>query len=85
MMTAKKRQATSTGGSKPKLKAACGKLPQAADTPKSRDKLGKIAGVSGKTYERAKAVVDAAISDPAKRSRWLTVVCYLIRTHVSPT
>ena len=53
---ARERQATSTGGSKPQLKE---KLPE-AEKKQSRDELGKMAGVSGKTYEHAAEVIDEA-------------------------
>jgi ParB family chromosome partitioning protein len=60
---AKARQATSTGGADPKLRPACGKFPQ-ADNGKTRDKVGETVGMSGKTYEKAKVVVEAAEEDP---------------------
>lgn len=44
---------------------ACGKFPQAIeDTGKTRDKVGAAVGMSGKTYRKAKAVVEAAEEDP---------------------
>jgi hypothetical protein len=49
---AKKRQATSTGGSKPQLVA---NVPQ-ADKVKARDKAAKSVGVSGKLVSAAKAI-----------------------------
>lgn len=51
---AKERQATSTGGSEPQLVV---KLPEAAQI-RSRDELGKLAGVSGSTYERGEKVFE---------------------------
>jgi ParB family chromosome partitioning protein len=63
---ARERQATSTGGIKPQLKE---NFPEAGK--QSRDELGKMAGVSGKTYEHGvtilekapKSVVDAVKND----------------------
>jgi ParB-like chromosome segregation protein Spo0J len=64
-LEAKKRQATSTGGAEPK--AACGNLPQAESRPgKTRDKVAEVVGMSGRTFEKAKAVVEAAEEDPEK-------------------
>lgn len=62
---AKKRQATSTGGADPQLIAASGKLPEAlgGDT---RDKIGEKIGLSGKSYERGKQVIEAAEQDPER-------------------
>lgn len=53
---AKERQATSTGGTAPQLME---NFPQ-ADKGASRDELGKMAGVSGKTYEHAVIVMEEA-------------------------
>lgn len=53
---AKERQATSTGGTAPQLME---NFPQ-ADKGASRDELGKMAGVSGKTYEHAVTVMEEA-------------------------
>ena len=53
---AKERQATSTGGTNPQLVE---KLPQ-AEKSKARDELGAMAGVSGKTYEHAVAILENA-------------------------
>lgn len=53
---AKERQAAGGGGT------GCGKLPQ--PEPRTRDKVGKALGVSGKTYEKAKQVVAAAEAEP---------------------
>jgi N6-adenosine-specific RNA methylase IME4 len=41
----------------------CGNLPQ-GEIGKTRDKVGAALGMSGKTYEKAKAVVEAAEEDP---------------------
>jgi hypothetical protein len=41
----------------------CGKLPQASKG-KTRDKIGRVVGMSGKNYDKAKQVVDAAEADP---------------------
>jgi hypothetical protein len=60
---AKERQATSTGGANPQPRPACGKCPQ-ADNGKSRDKVGESLGVSGRTYEKLKAVIEAAEAEP---------------------
>lgn len=53
---AKERQATSTGGMNPQLME---KFPQ-AEKGSTRDKLGAMAGVSGKTYEHAAVVLETA-------------------------
>jgi hypothetical protein len=47
---------------------ASGNVPEAGDT---RDKIGKRLGISGRTYERAKAVVDAAEAEPEKYGKLL--------------
>ena len=44
---------------------ASGKLPEAS-TGDTRDKVGAALGVSGKTYEKAKQVVEAAEAEPEK-------------------
>lgn len=54
-------------------KIACGKLPQAIEE-KSRDKVGAAFGVSGKTYEKAKRVVEAAEQEPEKFSDLPTIM-----------
>lgn len=41
----------------------CGNLPQ-GEVGKTRDKVGAAVGMSGRTYEKAKAVVQAAAEDP---------------------
>ena len=46
------------------LKGASGKLPEARG--QARDKAARAVGMSGRTYERAKAVVNAAESEPAR-------------------
>ncbi len=51
---ARERQATSTGGAKPKLKPASGKLPEAGKSD-TRDKVAAAVGMSGRTYEKLKA------------------------------
>jgi N6-adenosine-specific RNA methylase IME4/ParB-like chromosome segregation protein Spo0J len=48
---------------------AGGKLPQASDPGKTRDKVGEAVGLSGRTYERAKVVVSAAKEAPEKYGR----------------
>lgn len=53
---ARQRQATSTGGVAPQLME---KFPE-AENGCSRDELGKMAGVSGKTYEHGVAVFENA-------------------------
>ena len=53
---ARERQATSTGGTAPQLME---KFPQ-ADKGASRDELGAMAGVSGKTYKHAVTVMEEA-------------------------
>jgi ParB-like chromosome segregation protein Spo0J len=52
---AKKGEQVGSGG---------GKLPPPKNKGKTRDKVGKALGVSGKTYEKAKQVTDAAEADP---------------------
>lgn len=53
---AKERQRTSTGGTNPQLME---KFPE-AEKSTSRDELGKMAGISGKTYEHAVEVIEKA-------------------------
>lgn len=53
---AKERQATSTGGANPQLME---NFPEAENNT-SRDELGAMAGVSGKTYEHGVAVLEKA-------------------------
>jgi hypothetical protein len=43
---------------------ASGKLPQAS-AGRTRDKVAEAVGMSGRTYEKARAVVEAAEADPA--------------------
>jgi len=62
---AKKRQAQAGPVEGKGKKSACGKFPQAV-TGKTRDKVGAAVGMSGKTYEKAKAVVEAAEEEPGK-------------------
>jgi N6-adenosine-specific RNA methylase IME4 len=45
---------------------ACGKLPQASDPGRTRDRVGEAVGLSGRTYEKAKAVVEAAKVSPQR-------------------
>jgi ParB/RepB/Spo0J family partition protein len=47
---------------------ASGNFPEAGDT---RDKIGRRLGISGRTYERAKAVVEAAEAEPDKYGKLL--------------
>lgn len=42
------------------------KLPPSRDEPPTRDKVGSAIGMSGTTYQRAKAVVEAAEKEPQK-------------------
>src|SRR5262249_16530194 len=44
----------------------CGKFPQQEVVGKTRDKVAEALGVSGRTYEKAKAVARAAQEDPKK-------------------
>jgi ParB family chromosome partitioning protein len=46
-----------------KKRSGSGKLP-GADKGDTRDKVGEAVGLSGRTYEKAKAVVEAAAADP---------------------
>lgn len=43
-----------------------GNFPPLTDTGKTRDKVGEAVGLSGKTYEKAVAVVEAAKAEPEK-------------------
>ena len=61
----RERQATSTGGAIPQLVEI---LPQ-VENGKSRDELGKIAGVSGKTYEHAVTVLETAPAPVVEATR----------------
>lgn len=60
---AKERQASTLfqGDKEPR----CGNLPP-RETGKTRDKVGAAVGMSGKTYEKAKEVVEAAEAEPEK-------------------
>jgi ParB-like chromosome segregation protein Spo0J len=60
---AKARQKDHGGTAPGKGKNTCGKVPQVSGE-KSRDKVGKALGVSGKTAEKAAEVVEAAKDDP---------------------
>ena len=46
-----------------------GKVSTPSEVGKSRDKVGAAVGVSGKTYEKMAAVVDAAEEDPETFSK----------------
>ena len=48
------------------LPTSSGKFPELVGKGDSRDKVGSALGISGKTYEKAKAVVEAAESEPEK-------------------
>jgi N6-adenosine-specific RNA methylase IME4/ParB-like chromosome segregation protein Spo0J len=48
---------------------SAGKLPELRDAGDTRDKVGKAVGLSGRTYERAKAVVEAARQDPERYAK----------------
>jgi ParB/RepB/Spo0J family partition protein len=52
---AKRRQATSTGGSTPQLQEH---VPEADEKGQARDKVGEALGISGKTAERAAEVAE---------------------------
>ena len=54
----------------------CGKLPPHS-TGKTRDKLAAVVGVSGRTLDKARAVVEAAEGDP---TRYGTLVAEMDRT-----
>ena len=54
---AKERQKASGGDKKTKNKSVVDNCPQPTDTSKARDKAGRAAGVSGKSIDRAKKVV----------------------------
>jgi N6-adenosine-specific RNA methylase IME4 len=66
---ARRRQATAgpKAGRGQKLTGS-GKLPEPVKGD-TRDKVGAAVGMSGKTYERAKAVVEAAAAEPEKYER----------------
>jgi hypothetical protein len=53
--------------------ASGGKLPPlgAGEKGKTRDQVGRAVGVSGRSYEKARAVVAAARADPGKYGRLL--------------
>jgi hypothetical protein len=55
---ARERQGTRTD-----LPQHSGNFPE-GDKGQTRDKIGSVVGMSGRTYEKAKAVVDAAEKDP---------------------
>jgi ParB family chromosome partitioning protein len=63
---ARERKAQAAGrprGSKKAEAVSGGNLPQQTDG-KTRDKVAEAVGMSGRTYEKAKAVVDAAATEP---------------------
>ena len=62
---AKERQAKAGPIKGKGKKSGSGKLPEAVKG-QTRDKLARYAGVSGKTLEKAKAVVEAAEAEPEK-------------------
>lgn len=61
---AKLRQREHGGTAPGKGRNTGGNLPQVTDAGKTRDKVAKTLGVSGRTYEKAKQVVEAAEQDP---------------------
>lgn len=69
---AKERQKDHGGTAPGKSKNTCGNLPQVNN--KTRDLVGAAVGMSGKTYEKAKAVVAAAKSDPEKNADLLELM-----------
>ena len=65
---AKERQRSHGGTAPGKSKNTGGNLPRVNDpTGKTRDKIAEAVGMSGRTYEKAKAVVAAAKADPELR------------------
>jgi ParB family chromosome partitioning protein len=62
---AKERQATSTGGSNPQLVEI---FPQAENT-KTRDELGEMAGMSGRTFEKYEKVIDHGVPELVEMTR----------------
>jgi ParB family chromosome partitioning protein len=66
---AKERQAQAGPSDGPGVKSSgAGKLPEASKG-EVRDRVGAAVGMSGRTYEKAKAVVEAAEREPEKYSR----------------
>jgi N6-adenosine-specific RNA methylase IME4 len=59
----RKAATRNTGESRP------GKLPQRDGKGRTRDKVAEAVGMSGRTYEKAKEVVEAAAAEPAKYGR----------------
>jgi N6-adenosine-specific RNA methylase IME4 len=49
-----------------KVRMTLGKVSTGSEAGKARDKIAAGLGISGRTYERAKAVVDAAEAEPEK-------------------
>jgi ParB family chromosome partitioning protein len=68
---AKERQAQARGkplGTKKADVVSGGNLPpESADSGKTRDRIGEAVGMSGRTYEKAKEVVEAAQENPELR------------------
>lgn len=60
----KERAKERVGGRPKKGAETSGKLPEVSETGQTRDKVGAAFGISGKTYEKAKQVVEAAEEDP---------------------
>jgi ParB family chromosome partitioning protein len=67
---AKERQKHHGGTAPGKKKNTGGNLPQVTGG-KTRDKVAEVVGLSGRTYEKAKAVVEAAEKDPERFGRLL--------------
>jgi N6-adenosine-specific RNA methylase IME4/ParB-like chromosome segregation protein Spo0J len=66
---AKERQKTHGNTAPGRAKNTPGKLPEVI-TGDTRDKIGAAVGLSGRTYEKAKAVVDAAEKEPKKYGKY---------------
>jgi ParB-like chromosome segregation protein Spo0J len=62
---ARRRQATSTGGAAPQLRV---NFPE-ADKARARDKIGEIAGVSGKQVDKVKKVLLEAPEEVVEKAR----------------
>lgn len=63
---AEKRMAATQAKPGQKVGQGSGNFPEPSDRGETRDKVGAAVGMSGVTYTRAKAVVEAAESDPEK-------------------
>lgn len=61
---AKERQKAHGGTAPGKSKNTSGNLPEVRSNGDTRDKVAEAVGMSGKTYEKAKAVVEAAKENP---------------------